>query len=271
MKCPQLSAQRSDRSSGQKFKRFANVGDAKLKRNFSSTDDVVQSSLMSGQGLVRVSQQPSEFADISQNKDKPLQPHEIVTTQKDHSWILKVLQPGKKLYEGYGTARPSVFIPNGPMFVKQMQEVMSDRGGPGSWMWKNLPKKPVQGLPRPPGGAAALLGDAATIAKKRRLAAEAQEEAKKKAAKKQKMLDLRNEFLSESRGGAGDSSAKKSLGMNKDWVKKQPPPGASLVSDITTGNGTGMDSAREEALQAYRLLKARQHLKHQPAKVMKRN
>jgi hypothetical protein len=144
-------------------------------------------------------------------------------------------------------------------------KVMSDRGGPGSWMWKSLPKTPVQGLPRPPGGAAALLGEAATVAKKRRLAAEAQEEARKKAAKKQKMLDLRNEFLSESRGEVRDSSASQVRGMqSKEYVMKQVKPGPHVSKHVPVSNVSGMVSAREEALQAYRLLKARQQLKQNP-------
>ena len=59
--------------------------------------------------------------------------------------FLQVLQPGKKLYDSHGVARPSAFIAgSNPRFIPDLEALMADHGGPGSWLWKKLPKKPTQ-------------------------------------------------------------------------------------------------------------------------------
>lgn len=40
----------------------------------------------------------------------------------DYSWIYKVLQPGKKLYDGHGVARPSAFVGgSGQQFIRDLE------------------------------------------------------------------------------------------------------------------------------------------------------
>ena len=171
--------------------------------------------------------------------------------KQDHAWVLKVLQPGKKLYDGHGIARPSAFIASGPRFVRDLEVVMADRGGPGSWMWKKLPRKPTQGLPRPPGGAAALpmLGAAAALrqekAEKRAVAAAAKAVEDKRQAKKQRMVDLRNEFLEESRlvGTQRGNQQQQQQKRQKNKFKTAAPAGVSVRPGVEPAAGASSKGA----------------------------
>ena len=191
--------------------------------------------------------------------------------------------------------------------------VMNDRGGPGSWMWKKLPKL-TQGLPRPPGGAAAMLrgsddgssGFRETLVAKREREAAAKAEQRKRQAKEQRLADLRDEFRTESRQGASGSifkPGKKSAPDRQISFSPSKPssPGAqqsgghspnkhSMTSDYDPKKGSSlskmkadgplddgksrkgharvspqhskdnsMSEVREQALAAYRLLRAQQN------------
>jgi hypothetical protein len=165
--------------------------------------------------------------------------------------IPKVLQPGKKLYDGHGVARPSAFIAGGsPRFVPDLEAVMSDHGGPGSWLWKKLPKKPTQGLARPPGGAAALLaasglgGHIESLAESKKRAAEAKEQERKREAKKKRLLDLREEFLAESRlgpGGGSKAGQHRLSGTKKQTANSSQRGAGGSPSPVTRARGGKKD------------------------------
>lgn len=184
---------------------------------------------------------------------------------------------------------------------------MNDRGGPGLWLWKKIPRL-IQGLPRPPGGAAALLrgsdssGLRETLVEKRGREAAAKAEQHKRQAKERRLADLREEFLVESRQGAGGASVKQSKkaitaqisfrpntnllntkdgsyhGISNKGPDKSIAHGLSIGSTLLAKGGTahqskkgegvpkqsaladdGMSLAREQALAAYRLLRAQQN------------
>ena len=137
-----------------------------------------------------------------------------------------VLQPGAEVYDGYGVARPSVFVLGGPKFRAKLAAVMADRGGPGSWMWKPVPKEILhQGVARQQGGRAAELE--AEKRQKEAAKGEAQRLRERKAREKARLKSVADQF----RTGSGVAHS----------------AGDSDVLD-----------AREAALQAYRQLKSRQ-------------
>jgi hypothetical protein len=139
--------------------------------------------------------------------------------------VQAVLQPGAEVYDGYGVARPSVFVLGGrPKFRAKLAAVMADRGGPGSWMWRPVPKEVLhQGDARQQGGRAAEL--AAEKRQKEAAKGEAQRLRERKAREMAKLKSVADQFRPHNSGGMAPSD----------------------VLD-----------AREAALQAYRLMKSRQ-------------
>ena len=138
-----------------------------------------------------------------------------------------VLQPGAEVYDGYGVARPSVFVLGGPRFRAKLAAVMADRGGPGSWMWQPVPKDVLhQGVARQQGGRAAEL--AAEKRQKEAAKGEAQRLRERKAREKARLKSVADQFRA-----------------------------SSGVAHIPAGDSDVLD-AREAALQAYRQMKSRQ-------------
>jgi len=152
--------------------------------------------------------------------------------------IRPVLQPGPTTYDGYGVARPSAFVLGGTHhFAAKLAKVMNDRGGPGSWMWKPVPKELLhQGTVRQEGGRAAEL--ARQMQQRKQKAADAKRLRDKKSKERARMESLADEF----RGQAGP-------------LMRHHKPQQS-----------GGDDAREAALQAYRLMKARKGGGRHPAR-----
>ena len=139
-----------------------------------------------------------------------------------------VLQPGEACYDGFGVARPSVFVLGGSKFRAKLASVMADRGGPGSWMWKPVPKEVLlQGVARQQGGRAAEL--AAEQRQQEQAKGEAKRLREKKARERARLQSVADKFRPR-RGGSHT--------------------GGRDDADVL--------DAREAALQAYRLMKARQ-------------
>ena len=141
-------------------------------------------------------------------------------------WMGAVLQPSDYCYDGHGVARPSAFIKAGPRFRRKFEELMADHGGPGSWMWKKLPKEALsQGTPREVGGRAAEVArEAAAREEAQRLQARRREQHRRA---EQRMQAVASEF----RPSVQQPQAKQA-------------------------KGEGVEGAREQAMRAYRLLKA---------------
>ena len=160
-------------------------------------------------------------------------------------------------------------------------------------MWKKLPKL-TQGLPRPPGGVAAVLWGSdggpgrPTLSEKREREAAAKAEQRKRQIKEKRLADLRDEFRNESRQGAAETLSKigkkaipaalgsRDAGKGSSSAVERAaaglPQGAAWSHKGHAGAPSqqqqqqrvdNMSEAREQALQAYRLLRAQQGRKQQ--------
>ena len=60
--------------------------------------------------------------DPSNVNQSEAEPSPSIPRAYDYSWILRVLQPGKKLYDGHGVARPSAFVGgSGQKFIHDLE------------------------------------------------------------------------------------------------------------------------------------------------------
>lgn len=139
-------------------------------------------------------------------------------------FLLETLQPGDEQWDGHGVARPSVFVPLGAEFAQKFAAVQSDKGGPGSWLWKKVPVS--QGAARPVGGAAAVLAE-----RMREAQAQAQALAAARAVEAQA-------------AGRARRRAERLKALADEWRSKAPEK-----QPLASGA-----SARQDAIDAYRRL-----------------
>ena len=171
------------------------------------------------------------------------------------AWMRRVLQPSARAWGGWGVARPSAFCEAGPDFLQQCAEVMSDRGGEGSWKWARLPPGVVtQGAPRAAGGAARERGavtPAAPRAETSREAAErvaAERRRLAKARTRQRLADERAAFKAELKTSAG------SVGWEAVFARAAARPGAAAAPGAKPPPADAA-AARAQAVAAYARVK----------------